>query len=490
MRTIADRRQEVGLRAPNPQQMSHVWKNRGATLSCFREKTHYEPYEPFREAHFSDASTVLVSGANRVGKSVASAMEAIAWVPFSRLIWFIGPSYAHTRKEFEYFVEAMLAAKLLKTDAFSLPQREHLAASAVTISGCVIQTKTLKDMVKSLQSESPDLMVFCEAGLVQENPLDRMRIRLSTSRGRLWISGTMEEAADWLRQAYDRWQDWPNDELARSYNIPLWYNTNDFPGGRDNPEISFMEKTLQSNLFIEKIEGRPAPSEHLVFGKHFRIGNTPFFARPCAFQRLTPDGVRWPVELAIDPGFNPSHYAVLFMQRHGDEWWVIDEVAVQGYPHEAVIGMCRNLPAWENVIGGVLDPHAARSHGLGYQFSPQEIWVTETHLPIRAEIRPSPQEIVERWNYYLVHPTNSECRIYFDPQRCPHLLYEMRHWRYHKDIAGRPIKTEPQKRNCDSIKAIGCFLVDKFSKEAWVRRFPSAPRGFAHTRFDSPPTTT
>lgn len=453
--------------APTPAQRRRVWSK--MSLGCFRETKTYEPYEPFEQAHFSGASVVLTSGANRVGKSVASAFEAIAWTPFSDLIWFIGPSYAHTRKEVEYYGEAMNEAGLIVE--LNLPQRVHLPTVIKTAGGCVIQTKTLKDVVRSLQSDSPDLIVFCEAGLLQEDPLDRMRIRTATSRGRIWLSGTMEEAADWLRRAFERWQEFPNDELAASFNVPLYFNVQDFPGGEENPEIAMLKGNLDPNLFIEKIEGRPAPSEYLVFGKYFNRGQAPFFAKTCAFEGELPDGSRWPVELCIDPGFHPSHYAVIALQRHDQELWAIDEIAVQGESHEAVIRRCKEKIWWENVIGGVLDPWPARSHGVGYQASPLDIWVRETELPIRAEIRPTPQEIIERWRYYLAHPTTGDCLFYFDPVKCPRLLYETQHWRYHKDIQGRPIKTEPQRRNCDALKAIGCFMVDDFSRRSWQRTF-------------------
>ncbi len=81
---------------------------------------------------------------------------------------------------------------------------------------------------------------------------------------------------------------------------------------------------------------------------------------------------------------------------------------------------------------------------------------------------------MERWRYYLVHPTTGECHFFFDQKRCSHLLYELNHWLYHKDIQGRPLKTEPQKRNCDSIKGIGCWLVDDFSTKSWHRNFAAA----------------
>lgn len=477
-RTIYDRRAEVQARAPTPSQKRLLWSK--TPLACLRDKKTYEPYPPFAAAHDSPASVVFVSGANRVGKSLASAMEAIAWTPFSRLIWFVGPSYFHTRKEFEYYAEGMMAAKLLKEEKLSMAVREHMACSAVATVGmnnglCVIQTKTLRDMIKSLQSDSPDIIILCEAGLIPEDPVDRLRIRLSTSRGRLWISGTIEEAAEWLRAAYDRWEDGPdNDELAQSFNIPLWFNISDFPGGEANPEIEYMRKNLNRNLFIEKIEGKPAPSEYLVFGWSFYRGNVPFFAHDCVFQQLTPEGQRWPVEICIDPGYHPSHYSVVALQRHGEELWAIGEVAVQGQPHEAVIKLCQAQPWWENVIGGVMDPWPARSHGVGYQATPLDIWVRETGLPIRAKLAPKPEEIVERWKFFLVHPSTGECRFFFDPRKCPRLAYELAHWRYQKDAMGRPIKTEPQRRNCDSIKAIGCFLVDEYSTQSWQRHFGPA----------------
>jgi len=395
-------------------------------------------------------------------------MEAVAWTPYSRLIWFVGPSYAHTRKEFDYYAEAIIGAGYASRSDLSMSMKDNQPCTIQTSFDCTVITKTLRDMVRALQSEAPDLICVCEAGIFPEDPLDRIRIRLATARGRAWFSGTTEDAGAWFRDAYDRWQTVPNAELGQSINVPLWLNTQDFPGGVDNPEIASLSANLNRNLFIEKIEGRPAPSSLLVFGELFPRGNYPLNARECPFQVYADDKSLYPVYLAIDPGYNPSHYVVEAIQWHGDEFWVIDEVSARGASHEQMIAMCQQRPWWPNVADGVMDPNAARSHGQGYERTPLEIWQAEG-VPLRAPVKPPIEQLIERLRYWTHHPMTGECRFFFDPERCPLLLHEHRSWKYMKDQAGKPVRTAPLKRDCDALKAVGYFAVDAFAARAWAK---------------------
>lgn len=468
-RSIWDRRAEVGKRAPLPEDRRLIW----GRVKLPELGGSYAPWEPFAIAHDHPASYVLVSGAERVGKSVATAMEALAWVPFSNLIWLCGETYGDSRREFEYLARALLSMGLINPN--DIVQRSRLSSPSfinVPSYDCRVETRTLMDMARALAAEAPDFIALCEAAHVREDPIPRLRMRLTTNRGRLWLSGSMEETAGWLVDYFQAWQEWPNEELGFSINVPLWVNTRDFPGGPNDPEIEMLRRNLPAAFFMTKVEGVPGISEQHVFHFLFRGRNQlPFNARPCPFVPTDSEGARKPVEIAVDPGYYPSRYVVVALQRHGDEVWAIDEVAVQGQPHEVVIRLCQERPWWPNVIGGVIDPHAV-THGQGYQATPKEIWASETGLDLRSDVRPTPEELVERWRYYLVHPATGECRFFFDPDRCPVLLHELRNWKYVRDSSGRINRSRPQEQGCDAIKAVGYYLVDLFTREHWVRTFP------------------
>jgi len=435
----------------------------------------YHPWPSFSSAHNSPATFVLCSGAERVGKSVATAMEAMAWVPVSTLIWIAGPQYRDTMKEFSYMAEACLNAGITTKKRVSInekgPSSIDIIDPKTMETVCRVETRSLWDIERALVSEAPDLILVVEAGLNARDPLEKLRLRVSTRRGRVWLSGTLEDASPWFQAAYERWQAWPNEESGSSIAVPLYENKQDFPGGVDNLEIASLRKALRPSTFAHRVLGKPAPSELLVFNKTFRRGMLPFCAD--SRRRLMPlaaNGERLPVEISIDPGWHPSHYAVHFIQIQEDDICVIDEVVARKTPHESVIAEVKRRPAWDNVVGGVMDPWAARQHGMGNAKSALDIWYEETGLKLRmAEPAPTPNQIIDRYWYYLERPHTGGCNFFFNPETCPHFAHEWKSWRYFPDADGRPLRTEPVKRDCDGLKGVGCWLVDYFTRHQWMR---------------------
>lgn len=479
-RTIWDRRAERGLRAPGEHLRSEAW-SRFHVLAINEGRSAYDPWPSFAKAHYSPAEIVLVSGAERVGKSLATAAEAFCWIPVSKLIWVVGPQYRDTEKEMAYLAEACLNAGL--TDGAHFALREDKSSYIVVIDKndidpvtkkpreiCEIRTRSLWDIERALVAEAPDLICVVEAGLVQRDPLEKLQLRVSTMRGRVWLSGTLETASPWFDSAYSRWQSWPNDENGFAISVPLYENAQDFPGGRDNPEITHMRKTFRPATYSHRVEGKPAPSDLLVFRDTFVRGEHPIVRREMPFVRLTNERNRVPVEIAIDPGRRrPSWYTVHFVQWQGPDICVVGEVALQESYHEEVIQACRRHPCWENVVGGVMDPWAARQHGLGYAKSPWQIWYDELGWELRLpEPAPSPEQVIDRYWYYIRHPSG-ECRFFYDPVRCPHLDWEWRRWKYPRNLDGSPNKLDPQKKNCDGIKGVGYLLVDWFAQRAFAQ---------------------
>lgn len=436
-------------------------------------KSGYEPWPSFLKAHLSPAQFVLCSGAERVGKSIATAMEGIAWLPLSQLIWICGPQYRDTLREFWIIAEAMLNMGI--TTKGRIKAHDKQPSKMTTKDGRVVETRTLWEMERSLVAEAPDLILVVEAGLIDRDPIDKLRLRTSTRRGRVWLSGTLE-SNDWFRHAYERWQI-PNDELGESFSVPLYENQQDFPGGPENPEIVTMRLTMRPAVFSERVEGKPAASEQLVFVNTFVQGNKAFCMKPVKFTKRDVLNKDIPVDIAIDPGHFPSAYSVSFIQEFGNEIHVVDEVVCYRMSHEAVIRKCESRPAWANVVGGTIDPWAGRQHGMGYQYTPQEIWKQETGIELRIPSKaPTPPEIIDRYGYYLNNPMTKECRLFFHPDVTPHLAKEWRSWRYPRDGRGGLLRMEPSKKNCDSIKGVGYWLVDKFNSQSFDRRSKFAPR--------------
>jgi len=485
VRTIWERRAEVGLRAPDEALREAAWR-RFQLLAIALGKCSYDPWPSFSKAHHSAATMVLTAGGERVGKSVATAAEAFTWIPVSTLIWIAGPHYSQTLKEFDYLAEACRNAGMTIVENRRSDQRPSVLVvrDKTRRVNVRIETRSLYDLYSSVVAEAPDLICVVEAGLVSDDPSEKLRLRVSTKRGRIWFSGTLEDASPWFLQAYDAWKGWPNSELGFSISVPLYENSQDFPGGDQNPEIQLLRHTLRPHTYIRRVEGKPAPSELLVFKDTFRRGDAPFCARTdIHYSAADENRNRLPVEIAIDPGHNPSWYTVNFLQVRGDEIFVVDEVALQGSYHEEVILECRRRPAWENVVGGTMDPWAAKQHGMGYAQTPWDIWLGETGIELRLpEPAPTPTQVIDRYLFYLRHPQNGRCRFFYNPRLAPHLDYEWKHWRYERDIAGRALKTQPLKRDADAVKGVGYWLIDHFGV-GWKRRFTRKPTGAKAWRF-------
>lgn len=450
----------------------------------------YSPWPSFAKAHYSPATFVLVSGAERVGKSVATAAEAFAWIPVSELIWMVAKQYRDTTKEMSYLAEACLNAGL--TDDSLVTIRDDQASHIYIVDKgnidpktrrprviCKITTRSLWDIERALVAEAPDLVIVAEAGLVDREPLEKLRLRVATRRGRVWMSGTLETAAEWFAGAYDRWQQWPNIEDGMAISVPLYENTQDFPGGAENPEIITMRNTFRPSVYSHRVEGKPSASELLVFRDTFIRGNRPFCTKRLRFRRHRPNNDRWPVQIAIDPGHNPSYYTVHFMQEQEDgEECVVGEIAMIGAYHEEVIRAARAHPCWENVVGGTIDPWAANQHGMGYRQTPWEIWKIETGMELRLpEPAPNPVQLIDRYLYFLRHQSG-ECKFFFDPEIAPRFNLEWKKWHYKRGPDGKPLREEPLKAMCDGIKGVGYYLFDKYgavqrARDDW-RRKPAA----------------
>src|SRR5438445_7359063 len=92
--TLTQQRAQVGLRCPSYGQKSLIWSRCSSpTAGISAKKGGYKPIHGFRLAHQADSRGVGISGGWRVGKSLGLAMEALAWLPFSQLIWLVGKDY-------------------------------------------------------------------------------------------------------------------------------------------------------------------------------------------------------------------------------------------------------------------------------------------------------------------------------------------------------------------------------------------------------------
>lgn len=397
----------------------------------------------------------MVAGGVRGGKSLGSAMEVVPWSLHSNLIWLAADNYDLTRQEFEYTEEALLSMDFTSKDRISRPKNRYNPCVLDTIWGCRIETRSLKD-IETFAMRAPDLVVICEPGQAPIETLAKSRERLSTRRGRLWMAGTFEDIEEsWMEDVWRRWVKWPNEESGKSFAMPSWLNTTSFPGGRNDPEMIALRNSYASlNEFLLRCAGVPVAASALVIGDYWvpRKHVAPVEYRPVH------NGAPLPVEIAIDPGFSGgSHYVVEAIQHIGSTKIVIDEIAVQGKVHEAVIQIAKSRPWWKAVVGGTIDPFAGASHIYG-ALTPQDVWARETGIRLRIPPRLTVEDSVSNLCGELRDSQSGLSRLVVSP-RCNRLIWEMTHWRKRKSQGGN--YSEPTKHNCDAVKALGYYLSDR-----------------------------
>jgi len=453
--TIQGQRRAVNLSVPTKKEKLFLWEKASiptASIGKGGKSAFYAPSPAFASMHFHTSRERVGAGGVRGGKSLATAMEAVAWALHSDLIWFMGVDYSVSRMEFSYCLEALLSLGFTTPRLISMPADRYKPCVMETVWGCQIENRTLADLSK-VAAYAPDAIFVCEPGLIPEftEAINRFRERLAQKRGLLWLAGTFEDSIGEYAQFWEQGQKWPNEDDIASFSAPTWDNQAVFPGGRNDPEILRLERKLGA-IFMERCGGIPTPPSSLVFHSFW----TPsIHIQPDINYR--PD---LPIEIAVDPNYGQGrHYSVEFVQweEAKNNVYVIDEVTATEMTHNSIIKLCALKPFWEHVTSGVADPYAARSHVFGSP-SVEQVWFDESRVVLRSRHRPTVDDAIERMNYFL-RDGEGKPHIFFS-DKARRAAYEMDHWRRHK------ITRRPEELNCDAVKALCYWLADHYSRQS------------------------
>jgi hypothetical protein len=401
-------------------------------------------YHPFAEQwpiHQSSATVLQVVGAEGGGKSQVAAAEITACVPWCKLIYLIGQTYENTHPEFNYLFENL--SKLGAVAKVNQPRMGSWEMSTRT--GCRIVTLSVERGASAIiaKGEQPDIITITEAGIVQSYGVALAATRRATrARGRVILVGTLKDNFGWYASLVDELQTPNNAWLGETYSLPAWCNTALYPGGRDDPEIKRLETILPPDEFARTVAAERVPSRALVFPEFSYRQHV----RPCPFDP------ELSVTIWIDPGYFPSAYAVLPVQFHGPEVWIIDEIYLNHHTHEQVINIAKAKPWWGKVNRAVID-HAGRQHHA--EKSAVEVWQANTGL------RPRSQPVgvldgISRHRGFL-----AAGRLYHD-EGCKQTLAEYKLYKRPTDRDGNPTDDMPRDEHNHAMKAIAYGLVDQF----------------------------
>jgi hypothetical protein len=446
--------------------MGNRWPTLSQKHKTFR-RVGYSPTPLQAPIHGSGATVLQVVGAEGAGKSQVAASEICGRVPWSKLVYLVGQTYANARKEFEYLVEQLGALGALDPRKVSQPAMGRW--SMVTRTGCRIDTISAEEGAAAIiqKGEEPDIICLCEAGIIQSYSVFLAAVRRATrARGIVILVGTLKDNFGWYASLVDELEAAGNPWQGETFSLPAWSNIHLYPGGEHDPEIERLRTLLPADEFARTVAAKKTPSKALIFPEFSYVEHV----RPCPFDPAQP------VHIWIDPGYFPSAYVVLAVQFHSREAWLIDEIYLNHHTHEQVIAQAKARPWWGNVARAVID-FAGRQHHA--EKSAVEIWQAN------AGIRPNSQPVgikdgISRHRTFLqgeLRPDGSKApRLYHDPG-LRGTLEEYKQYKRPTDRDGNPTGDMPRDEHNHAMKAIAYGLVDQygFSEAVKVERLEVNP---------------
>ena len=323
---------------------------------------------------------LLIYGGERSGKSqTAAAIGALDMLPTEdgkpRRYWIVGPDYREAQPEFLYIYNAFNSLGMV--ESVSMPQDERSPWKMMLKHGVDIQTRTGYNFSK-LASFSIHGAIIAEAGKQDLGVLQKLRGRVSETKGWIVLVGTPEDELPWYNELFQQWKA-PNPQNGQSFSLPTYSNTAVYPGGKEDPEYMSLMATpgMSEEEFNERYGGVVSKSSRRVI---------PDFDFETHVREL--EIVDAPVELAIDPG--SRHYAVAFVQQVGlSTLYVHDCIYATDTVAQDVIAECMAHPLWEHLdfsspVQGCIDI-AARQH-QGHE-SQLELWRTLAGVQLESKYR-------------------------------------------------------------------------------------------------------
>lgn len=398
---------------------------------------------------------LLIYGGERAGKSyntVAILGKKLRpnRYPEKRLYWIVGPDYLSTRAEFTYLYDTYKALGFVKE--VSTPETPTLRWSMELSTNERWETRTSAD-VRKLATFSIWGCLIVEANRQSPEIWPKLRGRLAPKRGWAIISGTYENTSEWFVDLFNKWHA-PNRESAKSFSLPMWANSKDFPGGEHDDEIEALRASVPKEWFDERYGGIPSKPSNLVipefdYDKHVNLYDV---------------DPTYPVQLAIDPAKHT--YAIAFVQKIGDDCIVLDAIYKHGWIAQSIIPLALKHPLWPYVrlnegYAGAIDIAGYAEPGT---ISQAELWRSMAGVTLYAQKYPE-QETINAVRYALAMGrlrfnnlgNESFNGLALEP------LAEFRLWRK-RDITDHGPVGEPIDRNNDFIKALGYWWLYAFGQ--------------------------
>lgn len=367
-----------------------------------------------------------------------------------------GPTYDEPRIEFEY-----IENWLRKIDDLARVSKPVVGPwRLVTKVGVVLATWSTNDPA-SIRGLDLEGAAACECGQMEWSSIERIQGRISGTAGFLVYSGTMEMAKRWyVRMAIEGER--LNRYGVKTYSLPSWLNTSVFPGGYNDPEIQRLKRFYPEDIFQVRVAAKPVPPRDRVI----REINTQHI-RKVVIPRTSEGLPDARIEIAIDPGYLPSAYSVLWVASwdtpEGRFWYIFDEVYVQLMQNSEVIDKIRNHKFYKYLKSdGLTIDVSAKRHADGNE--PAVVMFQKlTNLKSPFHKYWHENSLIERIrttakaNLIAIHPN---CRgLIAELGLGEEVFPEMHPWRYQSNNEGEVLNEKPKDAWNHSCKALGYVLL-------------------------------
>lgn len=220
----------------------------------FFEMIGYKPHSKQILFHNSKARFKVPVCGRRMGKSVMAAREAepMLMLPGKRT-WIVGSTYDLGEKEFRVIWDDMIVKLKLGRER-QVKKSYNRRAGEMFIEfpwGSRVEVRSA-DRPETLVGDGLDYVIMSEASKHSKETWERfIRPALADRRGKATFP-TTPQGMDWV---HDLWQLGRNPlfEDYDSWKFPSWENEYVYPGGKDDPEILLLQKTMPYEYFQQEI---------------------------------------------------------------------------------------------------------------------------------------------------------------------------------------------------------------------------------------------
>ena len=432
------------------------------------DRLHYYPSVEQWKVHECLKRIIALGGGERAGKSRVLgselAIEGIASPVDMRKkrIAIAAYSYDETRQECEYVMEWLSRLGILSRNK-STPEKGAWRWS--TTEGTEYETVSLKDGGNELtgRGKSYHLVGICEAGRIPHDVFKAARGRVSETRGRVIMAGTLWDEFGWYSVLFQNLLG-INPYGGAAFSMPSWSNLAVYPGGRNDPEIKALEAVTEHREFMRRYGAVILPGPARIY---------PAFDEDIHVREWVSFDPRVSVQLTFDAGYHPSKYATLAIQTTRIKsgrvaLHVIDGTWENFVTHQDVIADLEQRawwPAVEYVYGG----HETAAHPGAK--SAQEVWVELARKPFRLCYRITPKHNgFMRIQNFLQDPETKEPRLFINP-RCEGLIHEFKRYERKTDRDHNPISDDPpDDAEDDALDALTNFSTTRYGLVDVVNR--------------------